>query len=399
MANLLRSIPLDAHTDINLPLIGDVISEGTCFDLAIRAALVGIGQVDPNPLVGAVAVGAKGEYLASAGHLKYGELHAEANLIRELEKKGLIDALTGGCIYVTLEPCAHSGKTPSCALLLAKYPIKKVVYAQKDLNPVVNGRGLAILEKAGILCEQHSAFEMRSKFLTDRFVWSLKHEVPYFGLKAAVSLDGSYAMQGSQRQWITSERSRTYGHWLRALYGSILIGSGTLALDNPKLDVRFGKIPSVNPVKIIFDPKGSVLRKLDISRLEIFTNSDAKIVWIADEKSWQIAPRESLNFCDQRLVNRISLTAPTDMEPSELLEKLYASGLKNILLEGGGGVWGQFLNWRLANKLHLFSSPASLVGGRHWLEQVENSTRLQIVNREVTSLGNDLLLEGDILYE
>jgi len=379
--------------------IGDHLSVSECENLAVKAALLGAGKVSPNPMVGAVAVDSDGKFLAFGSHLVYGENHAEANLLEKIKGDGNIALLKDATIYVTFEPCAHAGKTPSCAKTLSQYPIKKIIYALLDPNPVVDGKGVEIMRDAGIECEQSVSFGQQARFLTDIFSWQIKFKSPYFGLKAATSADGIYSKQEKANKfWITSERSRQYGHWLRYFYNGIMIGSGTLLIDNPSLDARHPEFTSRHPEKIVFDPTGHALENADFEKLSIFSKNPDKVTWIAKESAWKNLSEEKLKLLENFGSKKIALNDGERIDPADLVKKLSELNLDSILLEGGAGLWCDFLNWQLVNKIHLFQSSKFIggVAGRGWLDKLEVESEIKLCNTSITALGDDWLIEGDL---
>ena len=201
---------------------------------ALELAVRGARYVSPNPMVGCVILSAKGEFLAEGWHQVYGGPHAEIMALRNLPDGADLNEAT---VYVTLEPCAHYGKTPPCALALSQLPIKRVVVACQDPNPVVAGQGIKMLEEAGITCEV-GLLETEAQQVNRVFFWRLSHQMPYITLKWAQTADGFIARSNYDSKWITGPLSRAWVHKLRSEVDAVAVGGGTSFYDNPELNVR-----------------------------------------------------------------------------------------------------------------------------------------------------------------
>lgn len=201
-------------------------------ELALNLAEATIGQTSPNPSVGAVVV-KDGQLLGVGTHLKAGEPHAEVHAIAQAGQKA-----KGADIYVTLEPCAHYGKTPPCAELLVKSEVKKVYIACLDPNPKVAGKGVKILTEAGIEVEVGIG-EQRALKINQSFFHYQNTRRPFITLKAATTLDGKTATVTGDSKWITSEKAREDVHEERHKHDAILVGGrNTVEQDNPSLTTR-----------------------------------------------------------------------------------------------------------------------------------------------------------------
>jgi len=211
---------------------------------ALELAVKGRGKVSPNPMVGCVIV--KNESIIGEGwHKQYGQAHAEVNAINEVSDKSL---LTGADLYVTLEPCAHHGKTPPCANLVAQYAFRKVYICNVDPNPLVAGKGLEIIQKAGIQTET-GILEEDGKRLNARFFTFMQQNRPYIILKWAETGDGFIARNDYSSKWISGNLSRQLVHKWRAEEDAIMVGTNTARYDNPALNVR--DWTGTNPTRIL----------------------------------------------------------------------------------------------------------------------------------------------------
>jgi diaminohydroxyphosphoribosylaminopyrimidine deaminase/5-amino-6-(5-phosphoribosylamino)uracil reductase len=227
---------------------------------ALELARRGWGQTAPNPMVGAVVV-RDGEVIAEGWHARFGGPHAEAAALAALPKKGA----RGADVYVTLEPCAHHGKTPPCADALIKAKVRRVIVATRDPNPLAAG-GIQKLRDAGIEVvvgvEEDAAMELNAPFLFAAH----RNDRPFITLKLALSADGAIAPAGGKQQWLTGPEAKAYVHRLRAGADGILVGIGTVLADDPKLTVREAPEPRVPPKRLVLDrsarlPLGSALVK------------------------------------------------------------------------------------------------------------------------------------------
>ena len=213
---------------------------------ALALAEKGLGNVAPNPAVGCIIV--KGGEIVGEGYTqKGGRPHAETVA---LESAG--DKAKGATVYVSFEPCAHHGETPPCAEALIAAGVTRVVVAITDPDERVSGRGIAMLEEAGIDVAVGECAE-EAMWLNNGFIKSKTEQRPHFTLKVASSLDGHIASSSGESQWITGEEARSAGHMLRASHDAILVGIETVIDDDPRLDCRVAGFEDLSPVRIILD--------------------------------------------------------------------------------------------------------------------------------------------------
>ncbi|HKZ37838.1 MAG TPA: bifunctional diaminohydroxyphosphoribosylaminopyrimidine deaminase/5-amino-6-(5-phosphoribosylamino)uracil reductase RibD, partial [Chryseolinea sp.] len=213
---------------------------------AMELALLGSGLVSPNPLVGCV-ITYEGKIIGEGWHKKYGEPHAEVNAVNSVPDKRTLREST---VYVTLEPCAHFGKTPPCADLLIEHQIKKVVVANLDSNPLVAGEGIRKLRSSGIEVIT-GVLDKKGRALNKRFFTIMEKQRPYIILKWAETADGFVARKNFDSKWISDEYSRQLVHKWRAEEDAVLVGMRTAQLDNPELNVR--NWSGRNPIRIVID--------------------------------------------------------------------------------------------------------------------------------------------------
>jgi diaminohydroxyphosphoribosylaminopyrimidine deaminase/5-amino-6-(5-phosphoribosylamino)uracil reductase len=341
------------------------------------AALAG-NRTAPNPLVGAVVV--KGGRIVGEGyHRAYGGPHAEVFAVKAAGAKA-----KGATLYVTLEPCSpHPKKTPPCTDLLARSGIARAVVALKDPNPLVHGRGLALLRRAGIkvatgVCAAEAA-ELNAPFIK-------VHErgLPYVAVKWAMTLDGKIAARSGDSRWVSNERSRAWLHRWRDTFHAILVGSGTLLRDDPML--RGAKTA---PTRIILDTDAK-------------TPLDAKVVRTAREQATILAVAPGAAPGRLRRLRQAGVQVlELDIRNLRLVfEALAGEGLQKILVEGGGEVHASVLREAgLADEACVFVAP-KIIGGRDAKTAVEGegldvmSQALRLTRVSIDRLGDDVVIRG-----
>ncbi len=359
--------------------------------MAIDEAAKGATRVSPNPMVGAVVIDGDGNFLGSGYHEFYGGPHAEVNALKNLSS----EQLKGATVFVTLEPCAHEGKTPSCAKMMARLPLRKVIYGLVDPNPLVAGRGAEILQAAGIeteiFSETHPEFKSELEESCEAFLWNFRQKKVFVSLKIAQSLDGQIGLKNGESKWITNEKSRVYAHYLRACHDATLVGRGTIKTDNPALNIRHDQVEKTNKV-VVIDPRGSLLKlasQLQVTRL----HSSQNLFWCLSDKKLDI---RSVPFAT---LLKIKESKEGSLDLSDLLQKLWDLGLRSVMIEGGGLTASEFLKAGLVNRLYLFQAPMIIgaEGGRSWtatLNISEMKRRLSLKNSKTMAFGDDILITG-----
>jgi diaminohydroxyphosphoribosylaminopyrimidine deaminase/5-amino-6-(5-phosphoribosylamino)uracil reductase len=371
--------------------------------LALGLAEQGRGLTSPNPMVGAVVV--DGDEIVGEGfHRAAGRPHAE---IEALEAAGA--RARGATLYVTLEPCTHHGRTPPCAPRVVAAGLRRVVVAVADPNPLVAGRGIAALRAAGLEVDvgllAAEASRQNRVFLT-----AMRERRPHVTLKAAASLDGKIADVHGHSRWITGEGARAHAHRLRAECDAIVVGIGTVLRDDPRLDVRLGGPASSagaggpsapapwprEPYRVVLDSAGR-------------TPADARLIGAGTPGRALIAVTErapaervsELEAGGATVVRCASRDGRVDV--GALLANLAAREVRAVLVEGGGEVLASFLAAGVVDRVAVFLAPL-LLGGRaapsvlagHGRE-LKSAVRLAALT--VTALGDDLLLEADVVRD
>jgi diaminohydroxyphosphoribosylaminopyrimidine deaminase/5-amino-6-(5-phosphoribosylamino)uracil reductase len=311
----------------------------------MRRALVlarrGWGQVAPNPLVGAV-LARDGEVVGEGWHRRFGEDHAEAMALKAAGERA-----RGATLYVTLEPCAHHGKTPPCADAVAAAGVRRVVVAAADPNPAATG-GAARLAAAGVVVEM-GVEEEAARELDRPFHFRFGAHRPWVTLKLALSLDGAIADHTRRPGWLTSPASRRLVHRMRAGSDAVAVGIGTAIADDPALTVREAPAPRVPPSRVVFD-RGA---RLPLgSRLVRTAREVPTIVVAADAGTPQARALAGAG---------VEVLAAGSLEAG--LRLLAARGVHALLVEGGAGLAGALLGRRLVDRLVIFHAPVVLGAG------------------------------------
>lgn len=353
--------------------------------LAMQLAGNAIGRTSPNPLVGAVIV--KDNRVVGCGwHRKAGTPHAE---VHALNQAG--ELAQGADVYVTLEPCAHYGKTPPCAKALVEAKVKNVYGGLLDVNPKVAGKGFKILEDAGIHVEYGFLQDELRKQNEVFFKW-IEHKKPFIVLKAAMTLDGKIATATGQSKWITNETSRAYGYKLRDIYDGIMVGINTVIEDNPMLTARVdgGK----NPIRIVVD---SSLR-IDINANVVQDKSAKTIIATTDKADKDKILKLQAQNVDVIVVDKDE-NDKVDIE--KLLDILGQKNICSILVEGGATLNGSFVAKKLVDKVYFFIAP-KIVGGKEAKTPVAGTgilnlqEALTLKDIQIEKLEEDILIIGRV---
>ena len=337
---------------------------------ALALAERGRGTTQPNPVVGAVIV--RGGRIAAEGfHRRAGEAHAEVNALAQLR-----GSPRGTTMYVTLEPCSHTGRTGPCTEVIIAARPARVVVGCRDPNPIVDGRGIARLRRAGIRVDVGCLKADAKTAIRAYSVW-VREGRPLVTLKAAATLDGFIAQKtkptarssSAKRApiWITSPEARAAAHELRAAHDAILVGAGTIRADNPRLTVRDAKRR----------PVGQPLRVVLAGRQPLPAGAQ-----VFDRAA------ETLTIEDPR--GRVA--------PARALKLLAARGVQSVLLEGGAAIAGAFIKAGLVDRIALFVAPKLLGGGIGVAAGADLAVAraLRLGPISVQPVGPDLLLTADI---
>lgn len=351
---------------------------------AMELAERGVGFTNPNPMVGAVIVKG-GKVIGEGWHERCGEWHAERNAF-----KNCTVPAEGATMYVTLEPCCHYGKTPPCTEAIIEHGIARVVVGMEDPNPLVAGKGIALLREAGIevVCgvEEEALREQNRVFLK-----YISTKLPWVAMKTAMTLDGKIATRTGDSKWITGAEARAYVHELRHRFMAILVGIGTAVADDPLLNCRIEGRGVRQPIRVVVDSN---------ARLSL----DSQLVKTAGEyrtivAHTRFAPEERVKALRETGVEMLLCKEKEGLvDVRNLLELLGQSGIDSILLEGGGSLNYTFLSEGLADELYAFIAP-KIVGGMNaktpvegaGMEKMADAINLELEN--VLNIGHDVLLK------
>lgn len=354
---------------------------------ALTLATKGLGRTNPNPAVGAVVV-REGHIIGEGYHQRAGTPHAE---MHALNAAG--EAAREGTLYVTLEPCNHTGRTPPCTHAVLTSGVRRVVIGTRDPNSRVKGGGCDVLRQAGLDVEI-GCLEVACRHLIAPFAKHLHTSRPWVRAKVACSLDGRIATRTGHAHWITNEAARRYGHGLRDRVDAILVGRKTVETDDARLTCRPGRRRGRDPMRVVLD---STLN-LPIESRILALDSSAPTVVVGVEGP--VTPRRRIDLeragahvwlvpADQR--GRVSLTA--------LLTRLGAVGVQDLLVEGGATVHGAFWDAQLVDEALFFYAPL-VIGGRdargavagEGVSEVNQAPRLHDVEHH--RLGDNWLVRG-----
>ncbi len=354
--------------------------------LVLSLAKRGIGTTSPNPMVGALVV--KGQRIVGKGyHHRAGEAHAEVIALAEAGEQA-----RGAILVVNLEPCCHTDKkTPPCVDAIIKSGVRKVIVAMFDPNPLVNGKGVEALRKAGMDVKV-GLLSDEARRLNEVFVTFCEKKRPFFVMKAAVSLDGKIATKIGESKWISNEESRAYANRLRSIMDGIMVGINTVILDNPLLLPRVSK-PKRYPVRIVLDSKLRIplscelVKTADKYRTLIFT--------LTDSMAEKMARLKSLN------VDVVPVAAGENgrVDLALVCGELVKRDIMSVLVEGGGELNSSLLKEGITDKIVLFYGP-KFIGGKNasnliagkGIDFLKDAYKVDIIS--LKKLKDDICVEG-----
>lgn len=354
--------------------------------MALALAKKGRGYTSPNPMVGAVIV-KDGQIKGRGYHQSIGKAHAEVNALADAGRQA-----RGATLYVNLEPCNHTGRTPPCTRKILEAGIKRVVFAMEDPHTIAAG-GAAFLKKHGVEVRR-GVCEESAKRLNEAFIKYVQTGRPFVILKCAATLDGRIATRTGDSKWVTGEKARRFVHRLRHAVDAILVGIGTIHADNPDLTVRLGSKKGLDPVRIILDTQLSI--SADARILKLDSNSDTILVTgskIAEEK------KNSIQKKGVRLIQQPGASDRIDL--NLLMDQLGSMGITSVLIEGGSRVIASAFSSGVVDKILFFYAPRILAGddgipicrgtGRRLMED-----SIRVKNIRVRRFDDDLMVEGYI---
>lgn len=352
---------------------------------ALALAARGVGATSPNPMVGAVVV-AGGKVVGSGWHRRAGGPHAEVYALRQA------GALAkGATLYVTLEPCAHHGRTPPCAPLVVESGVRRVVTAMQDPNPLVAGRGFEILKNTGIEIVS-GVLRHEAEKLNEFYVKFITTKKPFVIMKGAMTLDGKIATPGGESKWITGDAARKDAHQLRRAADAILVGIDTMLADDPSLTCRLpGKPPQ--PLRIVLDSKLRLKYSLQFCKNAVDGRSMIATLPGSDPEK---AAR--LEECGCRVL-RVRTAKDGRVSIPALLRALGRMDVTSLLVEGGGAVHDAFLRAGCVDKVVVYMAP-KILGGFTSHTLVDGigfpslAKALHLKDVQTTTLGRDIKIEA-----
>ncbi len=350
---------------------------------ALELAVRGAGHVSPNPMVGAVVV-KDGRIIGEGWHEKIGGLHAERNALARLT-----ESAEGATIYVTLEPCCHWGRTPPCTEAILEHKLARVVVGCLDPNPKVAGKGIRILEDAGVECTV-GVLENECLAVNEVFFHYITKKTPFVVAKYAMTLDGKIAAYTGDSKWVTGEEARHHVHETRRRLSAIMVGIGTVMADDPMLNCRIEE--GVDPTRLVCDSK---LRIPLESQLVKTAKDIPTIVFCAD---YMMDKKKRLEKAGVKVVvlpdannERVDLAA--------VMQWLGENGIDSVLLEGGGTLNFSAMRLGLVDRVQAYIAPKIIggaqaqtpVGGEGFAKMAD---AMELSEMSITRLGADFLLEG-----
>lgn len=381
--------------------------------LAIKLAKQGHYTTSPNPRVGCVLVHEElvdgkiisTQIIGTGFHQKAGQGHAEVNALLDA-KNNYPQLIKGATAYVTLEPCSHFGRTPPCAQALIDAQVKRVVAAMVDPNPEVSGRGLAMLEQAGIQVA-FGLLKNEAKLLNTGFINLMTKKLPYVRVKLAASLDGKTAMKSGESKWITSNQARADVQKLRAQSCAVITGADTILTDNAKLTVRWSQLGELKgsyserrvrqPIRVVIDSQNRLKPDLD------FFNHVSSVILVRGNLSEPSL--ENLHkwphFVEQVQLPLVKTNqGDSKVDLQALLSLLAQRGLNDVLVESGAHLAGAFIEQGLADELILYQAPKLLGGDSKNLIEMPNVNNLahakSLSIADVRQIGCDIRITAKL---
>lgn len=354
---------------------------------ALELAKGGWGKTNPNPLVGAVIV-KDGKIIGEGFHAVLGGPHAEVNAF-----KNATEDVAGSTMYVTLEPCSHFGRTPPCANAIINSKVKEVVVSIVDPNPKVSGRGVKMLEDAGIRVTT-GVLEQEARKLNEIFIKYISEKKPFVIMKTAMTLDGKIATENGDSKWISGESSRRFVHEIRDRVASIMVGVNTVLKDDPSLTTRLQGKKGSDPVRIIVDSKGEIPLNSKVLTIE----SDQGAI-VGTTSAIHLEKEKALVEMGAKVIKADGPNGRVDL--NKLVEELYKLEIDSILLEGGGTLNASALQAKIVDKVMFFIAP-KIAGGKNAVTPVEGaglismSEAIMLKNINVQRFDDDLMVEGYI---
>lgn len=361
------------------------MTDNTFMQMALDLAEKGRGFTSPNPMVGAVVVNG-GEVVGRGYHRAAGTPHAEVHAINDAGPKA-----RGATLYVSLEPCNHTGRTPPCTEKILASGIRRVVMAMDDPNPGVRGGGGAFLAARGVsvlrgVCEQ------RARRLNEVFVKYTTSGLPFVVVKCATTLDGRIATRTGDSRWVTGDAARLCVHRMRHALDAILVGVGTVISDDPSLTARLPDIKGRDPMRVILDTQLSIPENARVLHLD---SAIETLIFCGDHVPTD--RRRRVEKTGARVISAPISNGRIDL--GALMPVLAAEGITSVLIEGGSRVIASALAAGVADKVSFFYAP-KILGGDDGVPVCRGpgaglmADCIQVRHTRVERLGDDILIEG-----
>ena len=362
---------------------------------AIRLAKKGWYTTEPNPRVGCVIVN-NGKVVGEGWHQYAGQAHAEINALAQANDKA-----NGATVYVTLEPCSHTGKTPPCADALIAAEVKKVFVAMVDPNPLVAGKGLKKLQAAGIEVES-GLLELQARDLNPGFIKRMESGRPFVRIKLAMSLDGRTAMASGESKWISSEESRHDVQCLRAESSAIMTGIGTVLADNPSMNVRLNAeqlgldgMSNKQPKRLVLDSQFNMPVDAQIASLDgeciVFTTVNVEN---KNDYPFTIEQVVSEAVASEAVASEKVTSKSKQVDLKLLLNNLAKKEINLLHVEAGSVLSGALLKNDLVDEIIIYMAPHIMGDGAkglfHLPELEQMKDRIELSIKDVRSIGNDI---------
>lgn len=358
---------------------------------AINLAKKGRFTTTPNPNVGCVLV-KNGKVIGEGYHQKAGQGHAEVNAIANVDD---VESIKGATAYVTLEPCSHYGRTPPCSKELIEVGVARVVIAMQDPNPQVAGRGIAMLEDAGITTTC-GILEQQSRALNTGFLNRMEKSRPFVTIKMAATLDGATALNDGTSQWITASDARIDVQGFRAQHCAILTGSGTVVADNPSMNIRYAELGYLQgeieqsslrqPLRVVIDSKNL------ISPTHKMIAINSPIMLVRREKDNQEWPSH---------VEQFIMPGTGKIDLHALMVELANREINSVWVEAGANLAGALVEHDLCDELIVYQAPKLMGTGNKGLltlPSIDHMDKLLDINiTDVRMVGCDIRYRASCL--
>jgi diaminohydroxyphosphoribosylaminopyrimidine deaminase/5-amino-6-(5-phosphoribosylamino)uracil reductase len=368
-----------------------MVTDATYMQMALDLAAEGRGFTSPNPMVGAVVV-KEGRVVGKGCHRAAGTAHAEVNALNDAGASA-----QNATLYVTLEPCNHTGRTPPCTEKILAAGIRRVVVAMEDPNPHVTGGGTAYLQSKGLSVDS-GILQAKAEKLNEAFVKYIQKKQPFVTAKCAATLDGQLATRTGDSKWVTGAPARQVVHGLRHAADAILVGSETVKKDDPSLTTRLENRPGKDPIRVVLDTFLSIPAEAKLIHL----NSEANTLIVAGDILATSVGLEKKKRIERKGVR--VLRAPQSgngIDLKVLMSLLGEMEITSLLVEGGGRVLASFFSAGLVDKIHFFYAP-KLLGGSDGVPICRGAgpalmrDAIQVYGLAVQRFGQDFMLEGYI---